>query len=63
MATLSPALSIAFWLVGSLWTVGLVAYMFDLPSDYVWVAFVVGIGVALFEWNVHAARSRSEHDK
>lgn len=56
MVNLPAALSIALWLVLSLWAVGMIAYIFDLSSEYVWLAFIVGIPAALFEWQQIKAR-------
>jgi hypothetical protein len=43
MATLPNSLSIALWLVGSLWIVGLIAYLGDAPGELVIATLVAGL--------------------
>jgi hypothetical protein len=57
MFGLPASLSIALWLVGCVWIVALVGYYFEMPSEFVWMLLLVGIGAALFEWS---ARRKSE---
>jgi hypothetical protein len=56
MLKLPAALSIALWLVLSLWAIRIISYIFDLPSEYFWIALVLGSGAALFEWQQIKAR-------
>jgi hypothetical protein len=56
MVKFPAALSIALWPVLSLWAVRIISYIFDLPSEYFWMALVVGSGAALFEWQLIKAR-------
>jgi hypothetical protein len=50
MTGLPTSLAIAFWSVGSLWLIGILAYAFDEPAEIVWAAFIVGLIVGLVEW-------------
>jgi hypothetical protein len=43
MAGSSASLSIALWLVGSLWVVGLIAYLGDAPGELVIATFAAGL--------------------
>jgi hypothetical protein len=43
MARLPNSLSIALWLVGSLWMIGLIAYLGDAPSSLVAATLVAGL--------------------
>jgi len=54
---LPASLAIALWLVGSLWAVGLVAYMLDFPSEVVWLSLGVGIVTGVVEWRLIRTRS------
>ena len=57
MDRLPASLSIALWVVGSLWAVGLVAYVFDFPREIVWSSLGVGIVVAMVEWQMIRTRA------
>ncbi len=59
MDKLPDSLSIALWLVGSLWIVGFIAYLGDAPGELVIAALVVGLvagGVELWAANRKARR-------
>jgi len=56
MGRLPASLAIALWFVGSLWAVGLVAYVFDFPREVVWLSLGVGIVAAVAEWRMIRAR-------
>jgi hypothetical protein len=43
MERLPDSLSVALWLVGSLWIVGYIAYVGDAPSELVLATFVMGL--------------------
>ena len=43
MARLPASLSIALWLVGSLWIVGVIAYLGDAPGELVIATLVSGL--------------------
>lgn len=47
---LPSSLSIAFWLVGSLWLVAIVAYIFNAPRAIVYAAFIFGALSGVAEW-------------
>jgi hypothetical protein len=48
--SLPPSLSIALWLVGSIWLVALVAHVFDAPREIVFAALAFGLFSGLAEW-------------
>jgi hypothetical protein len=50
MTGLPSSLSIAFWLVGSLWLVAIMARVFDAPIGFVLAALVVGVVAGGVEW-------------
>jgi hypothetical protein len=50
MTGLPASLSIAFWLVGSIWLVAILAHVFDAPHEIVYAALVVGLLVGVVEW-------------
>lgn len=43
MARLPKSLSISLWLVGSLWIIGLIAYLGDAPGSLVVATLVAGL--------------------
>ena len=43
-------LVIALWLTGAMWLVGLLAYRFGLPSEFVASIFIIGSVAAVIEW-------------
>jgi len=43
MARIPDSLSIALWLIGSLWIVGLIAYLGDAPGSLVAATFFAGL--------------------
>jgi hypothetical protein len=47
---LPTSLSIALWLVGSIWLVGLLAHLFDAPREIVFAALIVGLFSGVAEW-------------
>ena len=47
---LPPLLAIALWLTGAMWLVGLLAYRFGLPSEFVASIFIIGTVAAVIEW-------------
>ena len=47
---LPSLLTIALWLTGALWVVGLVAYRFDEPPEFVASIFIMGSVAAVIEW-------------
>jgi len=57
MFGLPLSLAISLWLVCAVWVITLVTYIFDFPSEIVWLVLMIGTGTALFDW---AARRRSE---
>jgi hypothetical protein len=50
MTKLPPSLSIALWLVGSIWLVGLLAHVFAAPREIVLATFIVGVLSGVAEW-------------
>jgi hypothetical protein len=56
MERLPASLSIAFWLAGSLWIVGLIAYLGDEPGELVVATLISGLVAGGMEWR--AARGR-----
>ena len=50
MTGLPGSLSIALWLVGSIWLVGIVAWLGDAPGELVVATFVVGLLTGVAEW-------------
>ncbi len=50
--SLPASLSIAFWLVGTIWLVAIVAHVFDAPHEIVTAAFIFGVLSGLVEWVV-----------
>ena len=50
MTGLPASLSIAFWLVGSIWLVAILADAFDAPGEIVYATFIVGLLTGLAEW-------------
>jgi hypothetical protein len=50
MTGLPPSLAIALWLVGSIWTVAVVAHIFDAPHEIVYAALAFGVMAGLVEW-------------
>jgi hypothetical protein len=59
MERLPNSLSIAFWLTGSLWIIGFVAYLSEAPGELVIASLVAGLIAACFE--LHAAIQRAGH--
>jgi hypothetical protein len=47
---LPASLSIALWLVGSLWVVAIAAHLFGAPREIVHAAFAFGLAAGLLEW-------------
>jgi hypothetical protein len=58
MERLPSSLSIALWLAGSLWIVGLVAYMGDAPGELVAMTLIAGLIAGCFELRAAARRDR-----
>jgi hypothetical protein len=57
MKRLPGSLVIALWLVGTLWIVGLVAYLVDAPGELVVATLVVGLVAGALE--LRAANRRA----
>jgi len=47
--SLPPSLSVALWLVGSIWLVALLAHLFDAPREIVFAALAFGLFSGLAE--------------
>ena len=47
---LPPSLAIALWFTGSVWVVGILACVFEQPSEVVGGVFIMGLVAALMEW-------------
>jgi hypothetical protein len=47
---LPPSLSIALWLVGSIWLIALLAHLFDASREIVFAALVFGLFSGVAEW-------------
>ena len=58
MAGVPLSLTIAMWLVGAMWIVGLTAHYFGFSSDLVWFVLCLGTGAALVEWR--ARRNKND---
>ncbi|KJC39328.1 hypothetical protein UP09_26165 [Bradyrhizobium sp. LTSP885] len=56
MTGLPDSLSIALWLVGSIWLVGIVAWLGDAPGELVVATFVVGLLTGVVEWRAGKVR-------
>jgi hypothetical protein len=50
MAGLPPSLSIAFWFVGSIWLVAIVAHVLDARHQIVHAALAFGVVAGAVEW-------------
>jgi hypothetical protein len=50
MGRLPTFLSIALWLLGSIWAVAIVAHVFDAPHEIVYAALAFGLLVGVVEW-------------
>ncbi len=50
MTRLPSSLSIALWLVASLWIVAILAHAFDAPREIVYAAFIIGLLGGVVEW-------------
>jgi hypothetical protein len=50
MTGLPASLSIAIWLVGSIWFVAILAHFFDAPREIVYAALAVGLLAGVAEW-------------
>ena len=50
MTGLPPSLSIALWIIGSVWLIALVALILDYPSEYVWATLAFGLVAGVGEW-------------
>jgi hypothetical protein len=50
MSSLPTSLSIGLWLVGSIWIVGLIAYLSDAPGHIVWASLLIGVFAGVVEW-------------
>ena len=56
MQRLPNSLSIALWLVGSLWIIGLIAYLGDAPGELVIATLVAGLVAGGFELRASSRR-------
>ena len=50
MTGLPASLSIALWLVGSLWLIAILAQIFDAPHEIVYAALAFGLIAGVVEW-------------
>jgi hypothetical protein len=50
MARLPTSLSVALWLVGSIWLVAILAHVFDAPYEIVYAALALGLIAGIAEW-------------
>jgi hypothetical protein len=50
MAELPTSLSVALWLVGSIWLVAIIGHLLGASRDIVYAAFVIGIFAGVAEW-------------
>jgi hypothetical protein len=57
MERLPDSLSIARWLVGSLWIIGLIAYLGDAPGELVIATLLAGLVAGGFELRASSRRS------
>jgi hypothetical protein len=51
------SLAIALWLVCAMWAVAIVTYIFDFPSEIVWLCLTLGIVIGVLKL---VARQNSE---
>jgi hypothetical protein len=58
MAGLPASLSIAFWLVGSIWLVAIMAHILDAPHQVVYAALALGVIAGIVEWLVVKGNNR-----
>jgi len=58
MTGLPASLSIAFWLVGSIWLMAILAYLFDAPHEIVYAALAYGLIAGVVEWLFVRANNR-----
>lgn len=56
LGALPPTLSIMLWFAGSAVVLAVLAALFDIPSDVVWGAILLGAVVAAFEWYSHKSK-------
>jgi hypothetical protein len=56
MERLPEPLSIALWLVGSLWIIGLIAYLGDAPGELVIATLLAGLVAGGFELRASGRR-------
>jgi hypothetical protein len=58
MERIPGSLSIAIWLVGSLWIVGFIAYLGDAPGELVIATFIAGLITACLELRAANRKAR-----
>jgi hypothetical protein len=58
MAELPRSLSIALWLVGSIWLVAIIGHLVGAPRDIVYAAFITGVFAGIAEWIAFARHRR-----
>jgi len=58
MTGLPASLSIALWLVGSLWLLAILGHIFDAPHEIVYAALAFGLIAGLVEWLLIRRNSR-----
>ena len=58
MAELPTSLSIALWLVGSIWLVAIVGHLAGAPREIVYIALALGSLAGLAEWLAFERRGR-----
>jgi len=52
MTGLPASLSIALWMVGSLWLIAILAYLFGAPHEIVYAALAFGLIAGAVEWRL-----------
>ncbi len=50
MAGLPRSLSIALWAIAAIWSVAILAHVFDAPREIVYLTFLFGLFTAVAEW-------------
>jgi hypothetical protein len=58
MAGLPASLSMAFWLVGSIWLVAILAHLFDAPHQIVHATLAFGVIAGVVDWLAVRRNSR-----
>jgi len=50
MTNLPASLSIALWIIVAVWLLAGLALAFDLPGEFVWAPFIIGLFTGVVEW-------------